>query len=149
VNWRLFGTSHLETIPSDLLMIEALTYCSSPKFYRNRYVKCIVQPRYVTKAQDAHCFHYIDNYFAVTAEGTIASSTSKRSETWSDDKIRINHYWTRTERYFREKKIPRTKEWNDRKSKKGLWKFANSLNKCIDTTILQFVPALREILGYD
>jgi len=147
VNWRLFGTSHLETIPSDLLMIEALTYCSSPLLPRNKTVKCIIQPRYVKKAKRAHDFQFIDNYFSITADGEKVSSV--RSKSRSDDKIRINHYWTRTEKYFRETKIERRKKIFSRETEKKLWTKANSYNECIDTAILQFVPALREILGYD
>jgi len=149
VNWRMFGTSHLETIPSDLLMIEALTHCSIPKHKRNKQIKSIVQPKYVTKVQDAHCFHYIDNYFAITSDGQEASSTSFHSKKWSNDKIRINHYWTRTESFFREIKLARRKRCGHCGNEKKYWELASSFNKCTDTAILQFVPALREILGYD
>jgi len=149
VNWRMFGTSHLETIPSNLLMIEALIHCSSPKLPRNRCVKSIVHPRYVNieKSKSAHYFTFIDNYFSITADGEKVSSI--RSESWSKDKIRINHYWTRTKKYFRENKIPFRHKRKEIHTEKTMQRKIKSYNDCIDTAILQFVPALREILGYD
>jgi len=147
VNWRLFGTSHLETIPTKLLMIEALTHCSVPKKSRNKRVKCIVQPRLVKKVRDSHRFQFIDNYCSITTSGEIVSSNSSKS--WNDDKIRINHYWTRTESYFREVKIARRNRCAKPKTDEAYQLMADSYNEYIDTEILQFAPALREILGYD
>jgi len=129
------------------MMIEALTHCSIPKIKRNRRVKCIVQPRYVKNVIDAHSFHFIDNYFSITSQGEKVSSNT--SKLWNDDKIRINHYWTHTESYFREIKISRRKKCRIPREEEVLQAMANSYNECIDTAILQFVPALREILGYD
>ncbi|NGX50194.1 MAG: hypothetical protein K1060chlam2_00035 [Chlamydiae bacterium] len=145
--WRLFGTSNLETIPSNLLMIEALIQCCIPEEFRNRYVKSIVQPRHVKSCASAHIFSYKDGYFAIDPNGN--EITRQTGPYWTDDKLRINHYWTRSKEYFRTRKIPSRHRRRRAETVKVLWKMANAYNACIDTSILQFAPALREKMGYD
>lgn len=145
-NWLLFGTSHVEKVPNNRLMIEVLTYCSLPNNPRNIRIKSIVQPKYVVDCDSAHSFLYKEGYFAVGPdEDAIIGGNSNHI---SHDKLRINHYWTRTEKCFRERKIKSRQ--NRRKQETAdsyLQDWADSYNLSINEDILQFVPALREQMG--
>jgi Glycosyltransferase family 92 len=138
VYWRVFGTSHLETIPPNVLMIEALTKCSHPKSALNQFVKSIVQPKFVADCHSAHTFIYKNNYFAIDTDGNVVNSGNVPY--CIQDKIRINHYWTRTESWFRERKIPSIKA----RGREDQIQLAESCNLDDDTAILQFVPTLRD-----
>lgn len=147
VNWLLFGTSYVETIPPNTLMIEILTLCSERNNRRNVRVKSIVQPKCVEDCDTAHSFVYKNGYFAVGADGnTIAGGNSPYV---SHDKIRINHYWTRTEEHFRQKKINSRHNRRTEENAQNLTALANEYNVYSDSTILQFVPALRKKMRYN
>ena len=145
VNWVRFGTSNVEEIPPGYLMIELLTHCI-PEDHRDRqFVKSIVQPKYVTECVNAHQFRYSDGKFAVnSAKETIKGTIAHRS---CIDEIRINHYWTRTEKYFREHKIPSRHKRRNEFDEEKLLKMAKGCNKVTDTTILQYVDRLKQAMG--
>ena len=48
------------------------------------------------------------------------------------DKLRINHYWTRDEKYLYEYKIPRYLKWNGKDISKNIITDANSMNAEFD-----------------
>ncbi|MGA8164942.1 MAG: glycosyltransferase family 92 protein [Waddliaceae bacterium] len=146
-NWLLFGTSHIEQVPPQTLMIEMLTMCSAPNNPRNVRVKSIVQPKCVKDCDTAHSFVYKEGFFAVGADGN--KIVGGNSPYVSHDKIRINHYWTRTEKHFREKKIKSRHNRRLGENETNLTAMANAYNVNNDSAILQFVPALRKKMGYD
>ena len=145
VNWRVFGTSGVETIPADRCLIEVLTKCNAVKSTENRFYKSIVQPKYFVAMGTAHTCLLKKGCFTVDADEK--KLVARDSSEWypAHDKICINHYWTRTEKYFREKKLP---SWTKRNRSVAAAKLA-SLNKCEDTKIQQFVSELRKRLGYE
>ncbi len=102
VNWVLFGTSDIQEISFPNLMIETLRRSCSKG---NKHVKNIVQPSKVT--------HFINPHWAEVKPGFLQVNSDKKAF-WGPfspyialDKIRINHYWTRDERWLRTIKIPR------------------------------------------
>lgn len=145
VNWLLFGTSHVETVPKNKLMIEVLTMCSKHDNGRNKRIKSIVQPEKTEKCVSAHAFKYKEGFFAVGSDkSVIAGGNSKKA---LHDLICINHYWTRTEKCFRERKIKSRNERRNQDTENNLQKWADSYNLSFDTNILQFVPKLRKNMG--
>lgn len=144
VNWLLFGTSNVQNIPQGSLMIELLTKCSYPDHPRNARVKSIVQPRYVANCKTAHSFSY-KGTFAVNAKGKRINNLN--SHNIIHDKIRINHYWTRTEEHFEEKKSKSRQNRREEDDEEKMKSWADSYNKSEDTAILLFVPALRKKMG--
>lgn len=58
------------------------------------------------------------------------------------DKIRINHYWTRDERFFKNVKIPRRQKWQDN----NFTERANNINKEVDKAIFKYIPQLKKAL---
>lgn len=145
VNWIKFGTSNVEEIPAGKLMIETLVCCNPPNHINNHSIKSIVQPHYVKTKVGAHSFGYVKGKYAVNAEGLFVPHNP--AKTISLDKIRINHYWARTEKYFREKKIARIQRHRDFFTTEMLINEKNEANQYQDDAILQFVEDLRKAMG--
>lgn len=142
-NWLMFGTSNVQDIPPDGLMIEFLIHCSCKNDSVHTHVKSIVQPKYVADCYNPHVFQYINGQFAVDANyQRIEESFSKSI---SLDKIRINHYWTRTERFLNEVKIPRRAHMYGEDGNK-IRKIAKKYNESTDSAILQFVDLLKNTM---
>lgn len=145
VNWLVFGTSHIQDIPPGDLLIEHLTRCCRFQGRQNRYYKSIVQPKYVAGCRSAHFFHYRHGKHMVDANGNRLQEV-ERSPKVLLDKIRIHHYWTRTEKYLLEKKIPGRIKRRPEYTVEIQMKMVEKFNVKSDTTILQFVEQLKKAL---
>lgn len=146
VNWLNFGTSHIHEIPPGFVMIQLLLQCEDIQETPLYFMKSIVQPKYVQDCKSAHVFNFKDGKFAVTVDENETTGNNHSSELLLD-KIRINHYWSRTEKYLREYKIPsRQKRRLERTGDKQL-EIAEKYNQSLDTAIQQYVPRLRKEMG--
>lgn len=152
VNWVLFGTSNIEKIPDNKLLIE--TIIKSNYKQADLYVKSIVKPRYVD--------NYIDPHYPLLASG-YAQCTENHdyfygslSPTQSIDTIRINHYWSRDLEFFREKKLNRLhvldKNLNveEKEQQRNGWiNRDKDISKDLDLSIIKYINSLRIKLAYD
>ncbi len=139
-NWQLFGTSHVERIPSDQLMIELLTLKAETKYAENAFVKSIVRPERVKQFTDPHYAEYLNPYQAVSQNKNSVHSSMNNSI--PVDKLRINHYWSRDLSFFTEIKMPRRQAWLE--GADGQWQRLANINQVQDYTIKRFIPALKE-----
>jgi Glycosyltransferase family 92 len=138
--WSFFGTSNVEKIPPEKLMIETLLYHSGPasggklsEVWSSGAYKSIVQPKYVSGIGSPHYCGYKKN---------------KNHKMLSYDLIHINHYWTRDEYYLKNFKIPRRKYWGQGETSVRSW--ASGMNSKKDKNpILKFIPQLRVRMGLD
>lgn len=147
VNWLVFGTSHLEDIPEGDPMIEWLTMCSLPTYKLSKRVKHIVRPDRVVGCFTAHAFQYQRPFFAVNNDYLPQDLAQKiNGPSICHDEIRINHYWTRTERYFRECKAVSRQHRRAKDTEEKSRAKAAELSAVIDLAIQQFVPLLKERL---
>lgn len=154
VTWCMFGTSFVEKIPEDKLLIESLVLRASSKIRCNNYIKSIIQPERVEKSISAHIFQYKPPFFAVNPNGKelelngthLEKPSGEKLESFRD-KIRINHYWTRDEDYFRNVKIAdrRKRGWSEKMS----WKRYKQFNQHNDTSIERFIKPLRKRMGLE
>lgn len=146
VNWIKFGTSNVEEIPPQFCMIELLTHCSNYDDEDNRFIKSIVQPKYVKSCSSPHYFIYKNMKYAVDVD------QMKTQGLWSEnirlDQIRINHYWTRTINYFLDKKINSRQKRRPWYLTERLLQMAENCNLCIDTAILRYVDPLRTSMKF-
>jgi hypothetical protein len=143
-NWQIYGTSNVDEIPKNKLMIEMLTCKAKKDLDRNHYFKSIVQPERVIRMNRVHCAKYTPGYFHVnTDKDTVFSRLSPYIII---NKLRINHYWTRDENYFINSKLAcrYNRGW---KTQTDL-NFAKKLNDVEDASILRFVPKLREKMQF-
>jgi hypothetical protein len=141
VNWQYYGTSHVNKIPRKKLLIEKLVYKAATNNPHNKFIKSIVQPIHVDCFKDVHYAEYKEGFFQVDTNKQQPGSKKVSSKVLID-KIRINHYWTRDEDYFKNYKLPSRKKrgWLTNRDEM----LAEQLNKQKDTSILRFVPKLRK-----
>ncbi len=136
VNWRNFGTSNIDKIPSNKLMIECLTHCAEDAHPMNSIVKCIVRPDRVRCFGGPHWPELTPNRYCVDTDGVRYTPPAALFKLW------INHYWTRDKDFLINVKIPRSIPWG--RTSEGVLSLAASLNASTDTTILRHVPQLRK-----
>lgn len=139
VNWQMYGTSGVPEILPGQLLIEELIYKAPTDYGENVHVKCIVRPRFIKQFENPHYPVLNPGFYQVNSNkepchGPFANIVV--------DKIRINHYWTRDEKFFREFKVPRRETWKDGAS----YIRANNINVEVDTAIYKYLPELRERL---
>lgn len=140
VNWQMFGTSGVDFVPSNELLIDLLTLKAPQNHYENFHVKSIVKPSHVSSCLNPHfCFFYSGCYQVnenkEQFEGPISPYVSV-------DKIRINHYWARDEDFLYNVKIPRRGLWGE--GPDGCIMRNESLNIESDFEISRFSDALRK-----
>jgi len=145
INWHMFGTSFVEEIPPGELLIEKLTCCSPIDFGPNNHVKIIVQPKKTAYIPNPHFAIFFPPYHSVNTDRHFAPyATSPYIQL---NQLRINHYWTRTEKFFREKKIPRRQKWGNQLE--DLWHFHKILNSEKNHLITRYATPLRKRMFFN
>jgi hypothetical protein len=144
INWQVYGTSYLAAIPEGKTLIESLILKAPVEHKENRFVKLIVQPRYIEKFF-LHSARSYPQYNIVAPNGN-----KRRRPTIQIDAIRINHYWTRAEDFFFGVKLARGSRiryttYTDKK----IADILRTYNSLEDRTIERFVPELRLRLQLD
>jgi len=143
VNWQMYGTSYVDRIASNELMIEKLTRKAPPEYGENLYVKSIVQPKKVHSMKDPHFANYKRKHYQVnTNEQRLVGSISPYIVT---DKLMINHYWTKDEDFLHNEKVKRREGWSE--GYMNIMIRAENLNQVEDTIMQRFVPSLRKRMG--
>lgn len=98
----MYGTSDVQKVPNNGLMIEYLVKCD-PK--GNKHVKSIVRPDRVLGFYNPHFAHYKQGFYQVNADKVCFEGPYSPYITIG--KVRINHYWTRDIDYLYSIKLPR------------------------------------------
>jgi hypothetical protein len=162
IRWKKFGTSGYWELPKDKLMIECLTKASSCDDEDNFITKSILQlsllpdvffdEEYVSEHKlDLVHFCVWEPYDGKKAKNKGPISYNGRVQKRLDtEDAQINHYWCRSEKSYREEKVPRKARlhhedfgtpypWPEEK----ILKYLNLYNSQTDETIQRFVPALK------
>lgn len=143
INWHNFGTSGIWDIPKDQLMIETLTLRAQDQSEYNYPVKSIIRPDRVdlqTKSWCPHTWSYLNNEDKLITP----SYQDWKFGIIDSNRIRINHYVHKTERYFWNIKVPNKERMEGRiLTKSYIDPWISSCNQVKDTKIFRFVPALR------
>lgn len=121
INWRVYGTSNVYSIPPNKLMVELLTMSSLPENGMNFVVKWIVKPEEVVYF---HGHHYVE--------------TKKNTPTTADE-IRLNHYIYRTIEFY-----TNVKQKNQTATGPGIY-----FNDVEDRVMDRFIPDLRRRMGFE
>lgn len=140
VNTLIFGSSGHKTRPGGL-QIENFTQRSQDDFESNRYIKSIVRPAQILRSNCPHFFVPInDDLFTVTEnKEPLVSSISERL---SVQKLRVNHYHTRSKQEMKQKVMRGDAFFPWRKALSVIE--ATDRNEVEDLTIQRFVPQLRQ-----
>lgn len=141
--WQFFGTSYIYEIPKTQTLIESLLMKAPKDSEVNYNFKTIVRPDRVSKFY-VHGGDYIHPFFALFPHNTRGGAR----QPIHIDIVRIHHYWTRDEKYFRKNKVKRRQRCEGSTyTEEHIQSILNGLNQEVDDTIIRFVPALRKRLG--
>lgn len=140
VNWQMYGTSHVEAISNEELLIGTLLLKADVEYSGNFHVKSIVRPEYVKKFLNPHFCVFKQGFFAVNSDKEKVITAI--SPCVLIDKVRINHYWTRDEHFFYNIKAARQDEWGYG----NCLKIKSELNVMADPAILKYEARLKKIL---
>ena len=139
-NWVMYGTSNVKSLQPNDLQIETLTYRAEVNHRENLHVKSIIKPDFVMSFSSPHYANYKPGHYQVTANK--AKFRGPFSPTVAIDKLRINHYCTRDEKYFHQVKIPRRLHDMGEPAHKCLARNA-LINKIQDKVIFKYIPQLK------
>lgn len=140
VNTLIFGSCGHETRPEGL-QIENFTQRSQDDFEPNRYIKSIVRPQQILRPNCPHFFVPVNNELFTVTENN-EPLTSSISERLSVQKLRVNHYYTRSKQEMKQKVMRGDAFFPWRKALSVLE--ARDRNEVEDLTIQRFVPQLRQ-----
>lgn len=133
INWQCFGTSNIERCPEDKLL--PFLKLKMPQNHElNHHYKSIVYVEKILDCMSPHCCNYISPFYHVNTKYEIPGNLTNEVNI---DILRINHYWTRDEEFFKNVKVPRYLKWN--KSIEGVMKQAEEMNSEYDDEIINLL----------
>ncbi len=141
--WIHFGTSDIDRIPYNKLLIESLIMREIITEQTQSYVKSIVQPNKIKTLHIHTATEFYLNYFQVNPN-KIKFEGPCQPVLKTTDKLRINHYWTRDKEFLYNTKIPRQYFFDKNYTKEWVLQRAAHMNKRKDLTIQKYVSQLRE-----
>jgi hypothetical protein len=146
VNWAVFGNSGHETKP-DGLVTESYLWRVHDDGEPNRLVKTIADPRHITRCRNPHYFFYEEGRYAVDERRRPVPFA--RSESPSFERLRINHYFTRSDEEFL-RKLRKGKADQLVGRPHGIAHYREmgpERNQVRDEAILAYLPRLRKALA--
>lgn len=142
VNWQVFGTSEIDNLSENELIVENLLWKAPVHHAMNEIVKFIVQPRFVDHIPNPHSFEFYTGFYAMDTNG-IPLKANQMGQPVVIDTACINHYWFGTLGRFINYKIPRRAKWGIKIPNEHLGEIISIYNQVRDDTILKFLPELR------
>lgn len=144
INWQVYGTSGVKDVPKHKLMVETLTYRAPVNYEWNMWPKSIVRPERI----DTKKYQYLRPHVWEALPGYTMVTPNKQEfilgQTFEVDKIRINHYWLRTDNYLYNEKIPKKERMQREVYREEAEAWRNASNQIKDKIIFKYVPALRK-----
>lgn len=137
VNWLCFGTSHVEKIPSGVLMIEALTHCAATPVSVG---KSIVRPERVENCTSPHYMKYKAPFYHVNTE---KKSFENNNCPLADKQLLIHHYYTRDIDHVMRVKLPRRRKWMSIENAYDYLQQLESFNATYNDAMQRFIPSLK------
>lgn len=141
VNWQVFGTSGITDLEAGECLIEKLVWKRVSNHPGNAHIKSIVRPEEVLEVQTQHNCRYRNGRRAVNTKFLPIDGPHSAPPLW--DRLRINHYMFRTERFFQERKIPMMQQSGRYEKRKQTLEDPDAFREEKDLTIHQFLPVLK------
>ena len=153
VNWVLFDSNGLKNRP-DNLVIDAYTRVpANYQFYDNRHIKSIVNPRKVQSIVNPHfCFYKkrelcVDENYNQIGSNILFLDTNANARTKKNsiNKIRINHYHSKSEEDYVKK---RSLGFADKEGERPKDSHTNfEVETANDYVIQKYLPELKKVMS--
>jgi Glycosyltransferase family 92 len=140
LNYLVFGTSHVEKVPKNRLIIETLNLCAEAPI---NFGKSIVRPERVSHCTDPHRMWYLPPYVHVNSNFQTFDWTPPSI---ADDKILIFHFGMGDIHHAKTVKIPRRAKWIGIKEEEYM-QSQEYLNARVNNEMQRFLPQLRKKMG--
>ena len=144
INWVLYGSSGIKTVPENTWMITQLLYRADLLYPLNNLVKSIVRPERVDarKSFFPHICAYNGNYYHVNAEKKRLGKNIVRD--FCSERIRLHHYWARDLDFLYQCKLPRYARWIGKERALEKIKIEEQMNEYFDPVILNVIGRLKK-----
>ncbi len=142
INWVMYGSSGIEELAPTDMQIDHFLYRTPDDWEENFNYKSIVRTKCVKKI-GIHYSTYRTKYKAVFANHQRFSLEPKYKIPPIHE-IRLNHYWWRDEKYFREVKLPRRNGWLKNLTNEEIENRRQIYNSIYDPSMLPFAEKTRE-----
>jgi len=161
VNWYMFGTSGVESIPPDKIMLECLTRSIAPADAQiewtpgkwqvvNRHVKSIINSRYLSHMCGPHHAYYRSGKYAVNSQ--YARVDEEYGSICTVD-LQLNHYFFRDRQFIREVKLERRNRYFKDiglpvgESVEGYTQTDETCSSTVNLSAQRFIEPLRQRLS--
>jgi hypothetical protein len=138
VNWVMFGTSGHRRKPRGLVIENYLVKLNTRA---DRHIKSIVDPTRVASCESAHHFSYLQDYAVDENHYPISGLVTTYI---SSARLRINHYFTRSEDEFRAKLARARADTGTLRGSLDVDHLTRPKFGAKDEAILSYLPALRD-----
>ena len=148
VQWRMFGTSGVERVPADRLMIETLLLRAEPAPGQLVLVKSVVRPDHVAAVHDQHFAEYAPGRAQVGEHGR--PTDGKFDAATEPAHLVLHHYYLRDGQFLREVKAPRRARYCEGhrvEDEAYLRRVDAEYGEVRDERMLRFVDPLRRRMG--
>lgn len=151
MNFFMYGTSHKEKLEEGEFLIEQLTYRFEDDHNEHFVTKAIVQSGYGFRFynKNPHYPQYAPMAPLYWCDGIRFQPAIKRS---LREPLSLNHYWYRTEKYYREVKIPRRKVFEKGKRPEHVQKWhrenANAVRDARLASAAERIKTWRESMNF-
>jgi hypothetical protein len=142
VNAAVFGHSGHRFRPDDLVIDSYVNRGDERVVKRSLFVKSIVDPKRTVRAVDPHRFVHTEGSAVDENHRPVDESVTASA---SFDRLRINHYYTRSESEFMEK-LSKRRATGPYRQEHDFSQFWERVNAVPDDAVRRYVPALREAL---
>lgn len=139
INWQMFGTSNVERVPPNRLLLETMTLRADRDYEMNRHVKVIIQP-HLTAGMGIHNCIYVNNTHAVNTN--YEPVTTSFNTPILTDKLKLHHYFSRDLEFLRTVKAPRRRAFGH--SDQVLYEWDTEMNKQRDLSVIPYIEELRK-----
>jgi hypothetical protein len=149
VHWAVYGPSGHREQPQGLVIEHYLRRTNGRK---NRWVKNIIDPMRTAHSWTPHSFLFRAGFAVDENRRAIRGPRFGATDPVSFSKLRVNHYWTKSEEEFMRKRSrgwPIAHERDRRREAPRMLpqKTLDSLEEQFDDTITMYVPDLRRALA--
>lgn len=140
VDYLMFGTSHVEKIPSNRLIIETLNHCAQEPL---TFGKSIVRPERVSSCTDPHRVWYHPPFVHVDTNFQTFNWTPANV---ADDKLLLFHYYSGDINHAIHVKYQRRRKWVGIELNTYLEEM-EWMNAKLNTVMQRFIPQLKKNIG--
>lgn len=139
VNWRMFGSSGLEHMPTRGGVLDSYLWRASEGMASNRCIKTVVDPRRAFEFHHVHYPKYFEPYHSISETGERVDGWEYRND--HIEKLRVNHYFTKSKDEWVERRSLGMADFSNRK--RGLDEFyAHDKNDIYDNSMLPYVEVM-------